>query len=595
MKNVTKILKIINLLSAVVYCHQQHQNFEVNLIDRLNEFFGFDHNLFLLDSLSDRSRYIPTDDDGNGTTQTVYIFDENLDTEQSTQLEMLKAITSKKTFLIIVGESSEFGKNQQLRVLVKSIRRLQVNVKIGVFFARRVNSMDNIKSLFQWSWSVGITNIFCSFQSIFDDAESSSFNVVSFNPFRTFDLINVTVSASLQNFFPDKVPNYQQDLLRFANVRGAGVSSLELKFWRTVVHVFNASTSTTFFNPSLEDQVLTTDIVIHERILEEVQIYPHRMTTSVLLVPHAQPYSGFIEYLKNTTWELLFAYSLIAIVTASLVLTVSGYLQTRKILFFQCVSDVVNLLLNDNGTIRYGQRYRADVWVIVPFTFTGLIVVNGILSLFQSYLTLPIYERQINTIDELYKSSVPILANEMYWANRTIQILENLTQYGGWSDKVIAMNLLQLRKEFHEFNNSIAIYTVDYDGQQVLEVQKRLSIKAFHLLTEMYLEKYFVSYQLNYSFPFTERINEIIHRLQSAGLIAKWFEEVNQEAINNLWRSKLSLRYKTVSNGSSDSGEFIVPTVVWCGWIASVIVFGCEIVWNKIKLQIQKLKLNIFG
>lgn len=136
------------------------------------------------------------------------------------------------------------------------------------------------------------------------------------------------------------------------------------------------------------------------------------MVTSVLLVPHARPYSGFVGYLQNATWKLFFIYTFVVIAAASLLLTISGYWQTKKISFRQSVGDVINLLLNDNGSIRYGQLHCADIYVAVPLTFNGLIMMNGIVSVFQSYLTVTIYGPQINSIDDLFESATQILAKE---------------------------------------------------------------------------------------------------------------------------------------------------------------------------------------
>lgn len=84
---------------------------------------------------------------------------------------------------------------------------------------------------------------------------------------------------------------------------------------------------------------------------EEVQLRI-RIEQYLLVVPHAEPYLGFVEYLKQTTWKHLFAYTFIVVVVTSLRLTLSEYLRSKKILLLQRVTDVINLLIKDNGSIR---------------------------------------------------------------------------------------------------------------------------------------------------------------------------------------------------------------------------------------------------
>ncbi len=140
------ILTMLKLLSATVWCEDFFR--EVVIINRLNDFFNFDHNIFFLDNLIDQRRYIPANRYNNSSfpPQTVYIFHHN---RNKTQLPIL--VNSKNTFLIIVvADSFKFGNDTQLLDQVKAIRRL--NVKIGVSFSGNDTSMNIVEQLFRWSW-----------------------------------------------------------------------------------------------------------------------------------------------------------------------------------------------------------------------------------------------------------------------------------------------------------------------------------------------------------------------------------------------------------------------------------------------------------
>lgn len=574
---------IINLLLASV--QPQQQSHEVNLINRLNDFFGFDNNIFLLDTLSDRSRYIQANEnfDGNCPPKTVFFFDHNLDDNKNgTQQAAFKPKKGKNTFLIVVGETLKFGNNAKLMPKVKKIQQLDRKIKIGLFFVNKVTSTDTIENLFRRSWRFGIVNIFCAFYTNFEDVETS-LNVFRFDPFVTFDLINVTGSETVQNYFPEMAPNYHRHPLHFFETSDPSVEVINhlSRFWDTVVRMFNA-TKSLVINVTRNMKV---DIPVVENVPNvgnTIVIYPYKTSKLLLIVPHALPTTDIVAYLQNATWKRLFAYFFVTILSASLLLIVSRYLQRKKILLFQCVADVVNLLMNDNGAIRYGKLHWADIYIIVPLTFIGLIVMNGIVSVFQSYLTLTIYEAQIRTLDDLSKSRVPILIPELY-DEILNEIPEDIRPHLGAPDKIHATDFDQMLTEAYAFNNSVAYFFDDNECEILLQMQKRLNLKAYHL-TDTNLRTNFWTFVADDYFPYIEAVNDIIHRLQSAGLLDKWLNDDNLESIKEKWGMYRNIQFKS----SNDSDEITVWTVLWCGWIASVILFVCEIIWYKIRKQIKK-------
>lgn len=365
-----------------------------------------------------------------------------------------------------------------------------------------------------------------------------------------------------------------------------GNTVYEVRFLKNLLSKFNASMLVKCIShEELFIEHLRDTISLHGKCVGKSMTdftYPHGQSMLVAVVPHAKPYSEFAAYLQNRTWTLLFAYIFVVIVSSSLVLVVSGYVKKRKILLFECVIDVVNLLLNDNTAIKYRNLFRAEILVIVPLTFTGLIVMNGIASLFQSYITAPIYQPQINSFRDMYTSSVPIMANKIVGRDRIVELLESFTRYGGWNNRVIGVAFKQLSDEIATLNNSIAFF-VDYDEASVLlEVQKKMSVKAYHLLGEHFFYKQLISFGFTPHFPFIECVNDIIHRLSRAGLTDKWGREGSERIAKTLWKLNLN---REMNNEVSSIGEFAVPTIVWCGWIASTVVFICEIFWHKIKLN----------
>lgn len=590
---------IFNLVSIVRLPSQ-----EVALINRLNQFFDFDHNIFLLDSTLDPDQYV----DRRVTNlaqrpQSVYTFDNAADDINITSPTYSNEITSTKTFLIVGVENLNFENDSKTLSEIKRIQRVCRNVKIGVFFANNATSVDIIEKLFRWSWSVGIVDIFTGFYSHNDPNSEPQWNVFRFDPFERFELINVTGSGSFHNYFFQRVPNYRLHSLRVVGVANVITNLKSNKnFWDNVVRHFNATPSFSVVSREHLGDIIVNglknfpmeDFFFHEISVEEEhlpRIYPHLMLKIVMIVPHAQPHSDFWAYLQNKSWKQLIFYSIIMIMTASLLLIVSGNIGTKKSSPFQSVADVLNLLMNDNMAIKYGQLPYADVCIIVPLTFTGLIVMNGILSIFKSYLTIPIYEHQINTIDELYESRIPMHVNEIYWADHLTETLESIWHYGGWKNRVVGVNHPALRKQMDTFNNSFGIFLFSDLARVYLEAQKRLGLKAYHLITATNLGVSTVHFRANDEFPFIEPINDLIHNLQSAGLMNKWIEEGDETIVKFIYDLNVNRPLSQQSKGSgSDNVLVAVPTVVWYGWSVSLIAFICEIIWSKVQPRIERLR-----
>lgn len=606
MQSISTITTIISLLVLWASCNR-HANYHevVTRITRLNAFFGFDHNIFLLDSPYDHGRCIPTgyNKDDHFTPQTVYIFDFNTKINQSSyrRAKLTFERMSKKAFIIVVTESLNFGRNTQLVDHIEAIREFEINVKVGVFFMNSNYSITNIMDAFcRWSGLIGIRNIFSAFlpKSIEAEWSLNVYRCESTSLSGPYHLINVTDSAttsvSLRKYFLD---NYRSKKFLFDTVSDVYNDETPFSFFG-ILHTFlNASvgmvlnTENGYYD---EDSSLDTEYIPHEEYLKSVRIYPYRMITKVLLVPHARPYSGFVEYLQNSTWKLFFAYAFIVVAAASLLLTISGYWQTKKFSLMQCVGDVINLLLNDNGTIRYGQLHRADIYVAVPLTFTGLIMMNGIVSVFQSYLTVPIYERQINSIEDLCESSTPILAEEYFWTRRTIATLTDLSPHSDWKDKVHATYYESRKSELDNFNNSVAFATFLDEAQWYLKAQERLNLKQYKLLADVNLYTFFVTLHLRNDFYLLDPINDLVHLTQSSGILAKWLRENDEKQVERVWKASIRLKLKNDCDEREDVVFNAVPPVIWYGWATSVVAFVCEITWNKTRSQIKTMKKKIW-
>lgn len=101
-------------------------------------------------------------------------------------------------------------------------------------------------------------------------------------------------------------------------------------------------------------------------------------------------------------------------------LGIARFMKHGKFHFVNAVVDVINLIMNDNDNIKYQRLSTVELFIVVPLTFAGLIFVNGILCALQSYVTRPLKQPQIDTIGDIYKSSLMIAARDR---NEAINVL----------------------------------------------------------------------------------------------------------------------------------------------------------------------------
>lgn len=566
---------ILTLLSTVSF----HQ--EVKLINQLNNFFDFDHNILLLDSSIDYNRYVHGSDSikDNYTPQSLYNFE--WINNSIVGLESLKKIRSKNTFLIVVPASSQSEGNIKLFARIKSIQRLNIYMKIGVFFPD-LASTHSIEKMFRLCWDEHrMLNVFAAFYQT--TSTKSVLNFFTFNPFGAFNVINVTKSKTLKDYV-DKLPNLQKHPLRVPLV-GVNIADYDAKLWGSVRDILNASISRVRINGTMMALMQTPlklldadviDIVPYLHLSEEHRnVYPMVMDKLVIIVPQALPFSGFMAYLQRITSDHLFIYFFLTIVVVSLLLTLSRFLKEKKILFLKSVLDVSSLIMNDNSTVKYTRLHRADVCLIVPLTFAGLVFVNGILSIFQSYVTLPVIQPQIDTTDDLYKSPFPILVPNTNYAIEVTDLLGNISKHDGWSSKVCPVILDEINEQILNFNTSISYATMYSRAKMLLEIQKRFNIRGYHIPNEFCLKESMLTYSVNDNFPFIERLNDIIHSLREGGIYQKWLEE-NEELMVKIFVRNRKVQAENVY--SSNVEEF--PTVICYGWAASIIVFIIELIWQ---------------
>lgn len=570
---------VATILSII---HPQYQ--ELGLINRLNNVLSFDHNIFLVHSTVDINRYVNAKNGHSSTPQSIYTF-KNSD-DNIMEFKTFGDIPGKNKLLILVPESSNLQSNLRVLTFVKKIQFFHVNMKIGVFFSQ-IATRDDISTLFEWCWSQRIINIFVAFYSNSEVNQrdertniESLLNIFNFNPFGRFDVLNVTESESIHNIFHGKNLNFQGHPLRLAviddfsisqyytNVQYFGGADEEL--WNAVFAALNASYSVYWVRKKLEPLEMldngTVDIHVDLTQLTQqriVTLCPMIIENLVMVMPKALPYPAIVAYFRKMSSDGCFVYFVVLLVGVMYLLTICRYIKCNKILIFQCAAEVVNLLMNDNQAIIYQQLTRSEICLIIPMTFTGFFMANGFLSNLKSHITKPILQPDIDTVEELYMSSLPIFAPNDYWWKEQMRFLQNISTYKDWHKKVTNKNKPLISLIIAETSFSYLEY-----GSIAKEVCRR---RPYHI-AKIPLQSIWFGYNVRYDFPFTERVNEVILRTQATGLYDQWWVRVKQKQL-----------YKSQVAKEAQFESFTVPTFIVYGWFVGVIVLVIEIIWTKFK------------
>ena len=207
-------------------------------------------------------------------------------------------------------------------------------------------------------------------------------------------------------------------------------------------------------------------------------------------------------------------------------------------------------------------------------------VVNGVLSLVLTYATMPRYEDQIESFDDLYESSVLVLTDNTN-AEDIIETLEILSPHeNGWSKKVHVADVKSAQDQIKSLSNSMAFAVTYYEAKRISELQYRKSCETFYVIENQYLELRIDAYTLIRKFAYIEYLNILIHYCQSSGLFDRWMELEHQEAIRYVLEN-----FDFPQMTDDNNAEPVIPTAVWYGWAGSVVVFICEIMWTKFKVQ----------
>lgn len=574
--------------------HAQHQ--EQALIKKLNHFYGFDHNIILLESTGMFNRFVNATSD---VPQTLLTF-EDRPGESDTQ----SIGKSSSPFMAIGLKNVNIERQLVLMTKVKEFQRGNVNLKIGLFVREMVpDTRGYALELFEWCWRHSIVSIFLAYprsqRTVDDSFANDSLEVVTFNPYGQLELIYLTDDQEcIGEFFPKICYNLRQHTIRTMVFKDLSMFNLpngsirfggpDGKLWLTIFSVVNATHNLVkllqvMIGVEISNAVRDGEVDVGPQAFlvsndQPNYLYPVYLDRVVVVVPVAKPYAEFTGYLMTFFGEISFDVALVTMPVVIVVLTVIRYCKRKGIFFFQSAADVFNLFMYDNMSINYRSLNRVEAFIILPLTLAGFIIVNILLSVLTSYLTQPMSQPELDTFSDIERSPFPVMVPSKYQIPHLIQTVKQ--DWGvDWSHKLIATDTTdKFFKEILSFNTSVCFIYFGTKARNLLIHQKRLHIRGYRVPADTISRTAF-GYVVRHDYPLKECFNEIIHAITSAGLYWKWrddsyFEFVKQGFFRN-----------AIDDDGGRVDEVSAPTFILYGWMGSVMVFIMEIAWHRIKIK----------
>lgn len=568
--NYQHLSTVLSVLSAT---QPQHQ--EIVLVNQLNDFFGFDHNIFLIAS-PDVDRFIDTRSQSDRVPRSIIRFNGN-------GMKGIPKIDGKSPLVIVVMEGVCLDCNPSFRQILVDMHRMQRNMKIGVFISAQFASRGELRKFFVWCWDHGIADVFVTILEQSVEAYGSSYEPLlrsfTFDPFVNFRVIEIPTGALADQFFPNQNGNYKLQPLRFPG----GYQSMD-----EIISIFckwmNASKRFTYHSTGID---IHPDLPLFStsRQLKGLKAYPVSSVTDVIIVPKSLPYPAFLAYFRSMAVDSIIAICVGVFVLLIAIVAAMRYAKCKKLEIFQSTLDVFNLLIHDNSTINYQKLVPAEIALIVPLTFAGFLISNVVLSIIISFFCRPHMQPEVDSFENLYKSNVkivvPNIAHNFPMEKIVLNVLnDNFNQYD-WSSKILLLSESVVANEMFSRNPSMAFVCGERFARTFIEAQKRLELPGYRIPAEVpVISKRLQSYWVNESFPFIERVNELCHLLHTFGFYQKWD---NDEIFHGAkWLGRRQSQYVSVTT------EDAIPAIIFHCWILSVLVFILELIWERLKLWIAE-------
>ncbi|CAD7077002.1 unnamed protein product [Hermetia illucens] len=441
-------------------------------------------------------------------------------------------------FVIMPGENFT-----GLLDLVHASLELLNNAKV-LFILPSHNSTENISSCVQWCWAHKIMNVVMAVQR-----SKVEFDLYTYDPIPSIQIIKIPNNASLAELFPKRPKSFENFPVRtlrkygfprtfkYTNYKGKEVYGGYLwnifNAWATKYNVqleFVDSSGSDELDKILASEYMTEDVIdIAPHFIGGMQsdvksTYPVLFDRICIMVPQSQRLPSYLYlYLifDSSVWYCIifgviyisFAESIFNIITHNRFEFGLGFCNTILGISYQSISE------------KYF-KFKSFKFIHGQVMFLGFILTNLFLSSLSSFLTAILFYAQIETYEDLEKSGIRILVEDVTF--------KGLAYFGiipfKWQKLYDPVDRETFFEHLWGWNNSFA-YSLSSDRFNLMGlIQKPLKKRIFYQ-TNICAVEATIGLSIRSDAIFMDSINNFIIRLYDVGLYEKYTTDLAYESI----------------------------------------------------------------
>ncbi|CAD7076978.1 unnamed protein product [Hermetia illucens] len=396
-----------------------------------------------------------------------------------------------------------------------------------------------MEDTFKWFWKTGILRVVAIHQ-----ASQGSLQVFSYNPFPKMKVFKVT---NWNHLYDDRLGNLQGYPIRsiiskelprsfkYTNregkeVLGGYTAKIFLAFLKKhngTLLVIDIGDLDFVYGLSLitlaaEGKV---DLLMNQFPCISTDVscsYPTNQMKMVVLVPTAKPVKVSLYIVlpfEESVWVLLLCSVVILVVVYFFLTRISG----RHVSFMEAFVSSIGVIIAIIPTMDYQRiSWQSRVIFLLSVVF-GVIMNNVYQSVLTSFYTTKIYEKQIETPEEVVEANLTILVNENDWL-----FLQFAIDSDRFRHQFRPIPYHEANKYRETYNTEFGNLMPDDKADRLLRQQMFFSRPLVRMLRYTMIRIPMVLFMPFYT-PYEEAVSRVILQCQETGLLEKWLRDSTEE------------------------------------------------------------------
>lgn len=600
------IFSILIIFIIIIKTSTFEMNFLIEIIKNLNKFYNF--KTIVIFQQNDNLKIQNYEELHQNLNNITFIYITSslpFDKEK----DELRFIVNKNFLNLIFYKNNN---DKIFNIMYKLLRGYRESKTIFINTNENVSIVNySIKNFFEIVWQKAIINCI-----LITKNEKNLIEIYNYNPFPKITIQNIT-NWSIQNYFLNE---------NFHNIKGYPIRTIYNEAYPRSFKYRNIKTGklqlsgtggtiliefVKHLNSSLQEisYKLEKNQSINEKIYELIDknfidissmplflfdrfiygsSYPIMVGKLSIIVPTGNSLliSKYIIYpFQLNLWILLiftiFYLTIILYISRLVINNIKKIELSESFLHILCIIFNLTLPENINKTI-YNQRIRLNY---ILLNLYGFIIKNLYIALMTSFLSTIIYEKSINTVDDMIKNNLKLLS---------YQHITNFIIKTGYYPNLIKQIINVTEKECdlgkEKLNRSYAYSATQDKWEFIFKQQKLLKYPLFYV-TNINLGTFHLSFPMQFNSIYMKKFKLFLLNVQQSGLYSYW-ENIAFQQLVQIGKMQI-FKDETISNEPKSLELYHFQFIFYAWFIGILLGIICFILeWIKYQLtkNIKKIK-----